>query len=151
MTLDVLIEKKLPLIIETFVSEVRVYQLVPGNKSNVEIANQIEAFMSAVVYALRRGHGKDPEALRLAGYHGEQRARIGYDLRAVLGEFGILRATIVEIASQNDSITVAELERLAEVIHASMIEAATRFVAQSARVPAGNVARSALRPGSASR
>jgi hypothetical protein len=151
MTLDTIIEKKLPLIIETFVSEVRVYQLVPGNKTNVEIANQVEAFLSAVVYALRRGHNKDPEALRLAGYHGEQRARLGYDLRAVLGEFGILRATIVEIATQNDSITVPELERLAEVLHASMIEAASRFVAQSSRASATSVARQALRPGSASR
>lgn len=151
MTLDTLIEKKLPLIIETFVSEVRVYQLVPGNKTNVEIANQVEPFLSAVIYALRRGHAKDPEALRLAGYHGEQRSRLGYDLRALLSEFGILRSTIVEIASQNDSITVPELERLAQVLHASMIEAATRYVAQSNRTTAVNVARTALRPGSASR
>src|SRR5262249_34925287 len=56
VTLDAIIERKLPLIIETFVSEVRVYQLVPGQKSNTEIANQVEAFLSALIYALRRGH-----------------------------------------------------------------------------------------------
>ncbi len=151
MTLDSIMEKKLPLILETFVSEVRVYQLVPGHKSNTEIANQIEPFLSAVVYALRRGHEKDPEALRLAGFHGEQRARLGYDLRALLAEFGILRSTIVEIASQNEAATVPEVERLAEILHASMIEAATRFNAQSSRVTASSATRAALRPGSASR
>ncbi len=151
MTLDQIIEKKLARIIETFVSEVRVYQLVPGHKSNTEIANQIEAFLSAVIYALRRGHGKDPDALRLAGFHGEQRARLGYDLRAVLAEFGILRETIVEIATQSESATVAEVERLAEVLHASMIEAAMHFTSQAGRVTAANAARAALRPGSASR
>ena len=151
MTLDAIIERKLPLIVETFVSEVRVYQLVGGHKTNAEIANQIEPFLSAIIYALRRGHAKDPEALRLAGFHGEQRARLGYDLRAVLAEFGILRATIVEIALQNESATVPEVERLADILHASMIEAAAHFAAQASRVTATNTPRAALRPGSASR
>jgi hypothetical protein len=151
MTLDAIIENKMALILETFVSEARVYQIVPPNKSNADIQNQLESFLSAIVFSLRRGHSKDPEALSIAAYHGEHRARLGYDLRGVLTEFAILRSTIVEIARQNESVTIAEAERLAEVLHASMTEAAASFTAQATRVSAVPVARIALRPGSASR
>ena len=127
-TLDSIIEQKRSLILETFVSEVRVYRLAPAQRTNMEIADRLDDYLNAVVGALRRGHSKDPDALHLAAGHGEQRARLGYDVIALVGEFGILRATIVEVARQNNSLNVNEMERLCEILHLSLMAALTRFV-----------------------
>jgi hypothetical protein len=127
-TLDSIIEQKRSLILETFVSEVRVYRLAPAQRTNMEIADRLGDYLNAVVGALRRGHSKDPDALHIAAAHGEQRARIGYDVIALVGEFGILRATAVEVARQNNALNVAEMERFCEILHLSLMAALTRFV-----------------------
>jgi hypothetical protein len=127
-TFDSIIEQKRSLILETFVSEVRVYRLAPAQRTNSEIADRLDDYLSAVVGALRRGHSKDPEALHLAAAHGEQRARLGYDVIALVGEFGILRSTAVEVARQNNALNVTEMERFCEILHLSLMAALTRFV-----------------------
>ena len=134
-TLDLIIEHKRTLILETFVSEVRLYRLAPVQKPNAEIAYRLDEYLRAVSHAIRRGHSKDPEALRVAAAHGEQRSRIGYDVLGLVGEFGILRSTIVEVARQSDALVVAEMERLSEVLHLSLLAALTRFMVSSE--PAG--------------
>jgi hypothetical protein len=127
-TLDSILEQKRGLILETFVSEVRVYRLAPPQRTNSEIADSLGDYLSAVVGALRRGHSKDPDALHIAAAHGEQRARLGYDVIALVGEFGILRATTVEVARQNNALNVTEMERFCEILHLSLLAALTRFV-----------------------
>lgn len=127
-TLHVLLEQKRSLILEMCVSEVRVYRLAPPRRTNAEIAGRLDAYLGAVIGALRRGHSKDAEALHVAAAHGEQRSRIGYDVLALVGEFGILRATAVEVAQQNNAITVPEMERFSEILHLSLLAALTRFV-----------------------
>ena len=134
MTLDAVIERKLSLIVETFVSDVRVHQLVPGHRSGAEIGNQIESLLGAIVYALRRGHAKDPDAIRLGHFHGEQRARLSGELRGLLLEFDILRSTIVDIASRYDVITAAEVERLAQILHITMVESVMAYCGQTSPV-----------------
>ena len=130
-TLDSILEQKRSLILETFVSEVRVYRLAPPHLANAEIADRLGDYLSAVVGALRRGHSKDPDALHIAAAHGEQRARIGYDVIALVGEFGILRSTAVEVARQNNALSVTEMERFCEILHLSLMAALTRFVVSS--------------------
>ena len=127
-TLDSILEQKRSLILETFVSEVRVYRLAPPQRTNAEIADHLGDYLSAVVGALRRGHSKDPDALHIAAAHGEQRARLGYDVIALVGEFGILRSTAVEVARQNNALNVTEMERFCEILHLSLMAALTRFV-----------------------
>jgi hypothetical protein len=127
-TLDTIIEQKRALIVEMFVSEVRIYRLAPAHKTNEEIAHNLDDYLSAIAHVLRRGHSKDPEALRIATAHGEQRSRLGYDLVSLVGEFGILRSTIVEIAQQSNALTIPEMERLCEVLHVSVLAALVRFV-----------------------
>ena len=149
-TFDCLLEQKRSLILETTVSEVRVYRLAPPKRTNVEIAGRLDAYLNAVVGALRRGHAKDQAALDAAAAHAEQRCRIGYDVIALVGELGILRATAVEIARQNNSVTVEEMERFCEIVHASLVAALTRFVAldgtQSKRPVASALASVAATP-----
>jgi hypothetical protein len=130
-TLHSIIEGKQSLILETLVSEVRVYHLAPGQRTNAELAACLGDYLNAVAVALRRGHRKDPEALQLAAAHGDQRAQIGYDVIALVGEFGILRSTVVEVAQQNDALNVAEMERFCEILHASLLAALARFVVTS--------------------
>ena len=130
-TLDSILEQKRSLILETFVSEVRVYRLAPAQRTNSEIADRLGDYLSAVVGALRRGHSKDSDALHLAAAHGEQRAHIGYDVIALVGEFGISRSTSVEVARQNNALNVTEMERFCEILHLSLLAALTRFVVSS--------------------
>ena len=46
---------------------------------------------------------------------------------ALVGEFGVLRATVVEVARQYDALSVCEMERLSEVLHSATLAALMRF------------------------
>ena len=129
--LHLVIANKRTLIVEMVVSEIRVFRLVPAHVSNADIGQNIEPYLTAVIDALahgtRRGDGaspRAPEVVRIAVEHAQRRARIGWDVRSLLTEFGILRSTIVEVASQAGTIPIEEWERLADVMHESMVEAA---------------------------
>lgn len=126
--LDSIIRQKQTLIVETFVSELRLYRLTPAHASNAELANHLDEFLLGVADAVGRGHSKDRDALRVAAEHGEQRRIIGYDLLALVDELGILRATVVEVAQQCCTITIEEMERLTQIFHASSLAALMRFV-----------------------
>jgi hypothetical protein len=126
--LHLVMSSKRQLIIEMFVSAVRVFRLAPPHMSNADIAYGMDGYLAALGSAIEHGHKDAPEAVRVAVDRAEQRAKTGFDIAALLTEFGILRSTIVEIASQSGNIPIEEWERLAEHVHESMTEAATRFV-----------------------
>jgi hypothetical protein len=117
-------------IVETFVSEVRLYRLPPNHMTNVDIAYHLDDYLKALVAALEPGHTKSPALASVAIEHAEQRTRFGYDVRALLTEFGILRATIVEAAFEAASITVEEWDRLVDLVYDSLTQAAAHLVKQ---------------------
>ena len=131
--LDGIIDSKRRVILEAFVGEVRVHGLVAPNVAPAEIVRGPDALMSALVDSLRHGRHDGEDTSRVAGEHAEHRARLGYDLRGVLTELGLLRATIVEVASQSGGISADDGERVAEFLHDAMVEAAVRFVGYAPR------------------
>ena len=145
--LHLIIANKRTLIVEMVVSEIRVFRLGPPHASNADIGQNIDAYLTAVSEALahgpRRADGaanangpRAPEVVRVAVDHAQRRARVGWDMRALLTEFGILRSTIVEVASQAGSIPIEEWERLADILHERMVEAAVSLTESTPR-PAG--------------
>ena len=143
--LHLVIANKRTLIVEMVVSEIRVFRLVPAHVSNADIGQNIESYLAAVSDALASGaHRTDgalgalraPEVVRIAVEHAQRRARMGWDVRGLLTEYGILRSTIVEVASQAGTIPIEEWERLADVMHESMVEAAASLAEATVR-PSG--------------
>jgi len=55
----------------------------------------LEAYLSALVRALRRRQREEPEALRIAREHGAQLARMHYDVGVLVREFVSLRTACV--------------------------------------------------------
>ena len=119
---------KRSLIIELFVSEVRMFRIGPPHLENAALGQPLPQYLDAMIGALEQGRRQSNEVLRAATDHAKQRARIGYDLRALLTEFGILRSTIVEVASEMSDVSADEWERLGQLLHESMMEAAGYFV-----------------------
>jgi signal transduction histidine kinase/ActR/RegA family two-component response regulator len=64
-----------------------------------------------------------------AGRHGEQRWSIGYDLQAVVREYGVLCRVILEVArARQVSLGIDEFEILAESLNAGVAQATAKYV-----------------------
>jgi hypothetical protein len=135
--LHLIMADKRALIVEMFVSEVRVFRLPTSDMTNADIAYGVDDYLSALIQALAEGRREAPVAVHAAVEHARQRARFGYDLRALLTEVGILRTTIVEVASlDGGGLTVDDWERLMDLMHQSLVEAASRLAMPATRAAA---------------
>ena len=140
MQLADVVETERSAIIDLYIKQMRVHALETHDM------NHVEGLLSAFVHSLRRGYTKDQEAVEIAARYGERHATAGRDLRALLQEFCILRTTIAEVATLHGAASRAEIERLTEVLHASMIEAAVHFATQWRGFATAHVMRALLRP-----
>lgn len=121
--------EKRDLIVRCFVSQVRMFRVGAAEMTARDVAHHIDEYLSALAVALRQGHRHAPAAVRKAVEHAEQRAMLGYDVRSLLAEMGILRATIVEVAMQSGGISEREWYQLSELMEECSVEAAARFLA----------------------
>ena len=81
------------LIVELCVSEIRLFRLAPPPLQNAAIGQPLARYLDALIAALAHRRNASSELLTAAMDHAKQRARLGYDVRAFLTEFGILRST----------------------------------------------------------
>ncbi len=114
-------------ILELFARRVQA-TVAPAGVTRGEIVNHLHDFLAVVIEALDAGVGpRDPAIARLLGAdeHGAQRLRLGFDLSAVIGEYGLLRECILELM---DDVGATPSLRELRVLSACITETTDRSV-----------------------
>ena len=124
--IDGLIAAKRPAILQSFTREVLMRGFPTPQATAAEIARPADACITALIRSLGPAPLDDHQKLALAVDYAEQRARLGYDLRALLTEFGLLRGILLEAIGAQVASTDAG-QRIADFLHEVMVEAALRF------------------------
>jgi signal transduction histidine kinase/CheY-like chemotaxis protein len=121
-------------IVSRFVAEIQRQGLISANVPRPLLVDHIPAFLDLVAEQLK-GHGAPGSGTRqqstqaVAAQHGIERWRLGYDLQALVREYGILRQCILQIATGlgvqlgNDDFDV-----LSQCLTAGIGESAARYV-----------------------
>jgi signal transduction histidine kinase len=105
----------------------------PEGTRRSELIDHLPQFLDSLAEAL--DHATDGDAtidqrLSSAAEHGVQRLRLGFDVEAVVREYGVLRECILEAAKADGLVvSVAEFSMLAQRIDAGTAMAVTEFVA----------------------
>jgi PAS domain S-box-containing protein len=108
-----------------------VVSLAPSDLGGRELVDHLQDFLTELGIALRGDSlsGAPPEEQALAARHGRQRLRAGFDLRAVVEEYGLLRRTILAVArEQHVPVTLDELETLSDHLITGIAEATHAYV-----------------------
>jgi len=106
----------------------------PEGTTRSELLDHLPRFLDGVATALgeelERGDGRAVEQrLSAAAIHGVQRLRLGFDLEAVVREYGVLRECVLEVADAvGVRVTLHEAMILARRIDAGTAEAVAEFV-----------------------
>ncbi|MEY4549626.1 MAG: hypothetical protein RL685_5821, partial [Pseudomonadota bacterium] len=121
-------------IVSRFVAEIQRQGLISASLPRPVLADHIPAFLELVAEQLK-GRGapgsgdRQQSAQAIAAQHGIERWRLGYDLQALVREYGILRQCILEIATGlgvqlgNDDFDV-----LSQCLTAGIGESVARYV-----------------------
>ncbi|QRN95676.1 RsbRD N-terminal domain-containing protein [Archangium violaceum] len=124
----------------------------PGPLSEPELANHFPDFLREVIAALHREEeGEAPKTHRvspLGWEHGEQRFRTGFDLSAVVREYGSLQECILDLVEESGHglIRVEDVRILEQCFNRALADAVAHFLsiqerehAQAASPPAEEV------------
>ena len=121
-------------IVSRFVAEVVRKDLPPAGISRPLLVDHIPKFLDEIVAESRRTNGvrasQDAvDTSEIARRHGEQRWNLGYDLQALIREYGILRHCIIETAKADDArLSLDDFDVLAKCLSVGVAEAATEYV-----------------------
>ena len=105
----------------------------PGTLSEPELVNHIPEFLKEMIAALRREEaGESPKTHRvgpLGWEHGEQRFHSGFDLAAVVREYGALHDCILDFVEEQGHglLRVEEVRVLDQCCNRAMAEAVEHF------------------------
>ncbi len=132
--IDGVIASRRIVILEAFLAEVR---LLFGFASSRVAPRDIVQPADACIAALVRAFGSDaPDSERavVGAAYAAQRIALGYDLRALLVEIGILRSTIIEVITVHTRTPPGDaVERIAEFFHDVTVAAAVRHASSPVR------------------
>jgi len=113
-------------IVDVFVGRARRHDLPPRQTPHSEVVDDLHRYVRELALACERGDDETSEEVAKA--HGGQRWYAGYDLRSVLLEYGLLRATISDVVLQSGyEMTSRELDRVAGLVNAALAAAAVEF------------------------
>jgi hypothetical protein len=124
-------------VIETnreLVMSVFAIELGRGPSERPHTVAALEAYLSALVRALRHREREEPEALRIAREHGAKLARMHYDVGVLLREFVSLRTAIVAVLRSRGTPSLDDIERLTDFIHVAMFASTREFLSLSRHV-----------------
>ena len=106
----------------------------PGALAASLLVDEIPSFLDRLtVELLRITSGEARSSISdvagdLARRHGSQRWALGYDLQALIREYGVLRHCVVRVAMEAGlPLSVDELDTLARCLNAAIAEAATEY------------------------
>jgi signal transduction histidine kinase/ActR/RegA family two-component response regulator len=120
-------------IVSRFVAEVQRKDLSPPGTARSLLVDHIPRFLDEVVAELVPGTALRPsqdaiDTSETARRHGGQRWTLGYDLDALVREYGVLRHAIMETAQASGvSPTVDEFEVLAKCLNVGIAEATAEY------------------------
>lgn len=120
-------------IIDRFVVELRQRELGPEGLSRSLLRDHLPQFFEEVVRELGGERESLPEAHLPAGeVHGAERWRQGFDIRALVREYGVLRHVILkDLAEANIAPSLAEVDALLNCLNAGMAAAVEAFATES--------------------
>ncbi len=107
-------------------------RLAPRKLSKPELMDRLPDFIDDLVHTLR-GEGSPPVALvtEAAKEHGKQRFRSGFDIEAVVLEYGVVRECVFELISKPDyTPTVQEFRMLSKCLIDAIAAAISEYAGQ---------------------
>jgi signal transduction histidine kinase/ActR/RegA family two-component response regulator len=122
-------------IVTLFVAEVQRKDLSPAGTLPSLLIDHIPAFLDEIISELAavdtvRMSQESVDTSETARKHGQQRWSLGYDLEALIREYGVLRNCILECAKEARlSFSLDEFNVLAKCLNVGVAEAATAYVA----------------------
>ena len=121
-------------IVSRFVAEVERKDLSPRGTSRSMLADHIPKFLDEIVAEVTRTKAVRTsqdvsDTSETARRHGEQRWGLGYDLNALIREYGILRHCIIQTAKQvGTPLSIDEFDVLAKCLSVGVAQAATAYI-----------------------
>ncbi len=122
-------------IVDAFVHRARAHDLPPRDTAPTEVRDALLDYILSVAAALGASR---PSSVAVsdesAKAHGLQRWYLGYDLKSVIQEYGVLRSVILEVIEGTGyPMTSRELDEIAQILYSGAGEAAVEFAARSAQ------------------
>ncbi|MEO6951165.1 MAG: ATP-binding protein [Polyangia bacterium] len=116
-------------IVAAFVARVQRADVPPPEVRPASIVDHIPRFLDDLAALLAPAKRDADDAVEHARLHGEQRWSLGYDLNALIREYGILRECILSVAKAAAvAVTVDEVTSLVGCIEVGIAAAATEYV-----------------------
>ncbi len=126
--LDKIIEELAPKIVERFVDEVRAHDLPPRPISREQVIDHLLAYLVDLVGALRGSGDAIARSVGIAAEHGQQRWYVGYDLRTIVLEYGVLRDSILtEVETAGVKLTARDFEAVVAYLTVGIASAVSEF------------------------
>ncbi|HYO54508.1 PAS domain S-box protein, partial [Archangium sp.] len=109
--------------------------LAPGPRTQAELEDHIGDYMGEMARVLRQhtasGDTPVPEWSSVAREHGGQRLRIGFDVRALVREYHVLRECILDLVEETGvPVTRGEVRALSAFITTSIATAVAEYLRQ---------------------
>ncbi|HEY6561667.1 MAG TPA: ATP-binding protein [Polyangiaceae bacterium] len=133
------LQEQRDLIVTRFVEAVRGKDLSPPHVARPLLVDHIPQFLDEISAELTQREGvrfsQDAiESSESARRHGEQRWSVGYDLEAVIREYGILRHAILQTVKEaGAALSIDEFDVLAKCLSVGVAGAATEYLKYSGR------------------
>ncbi len=107
--------------------------LAPGSHTRAELVDHLPAFLRQVISALREP-ARDSESSPVHGQsgagreHGAQRFRLGFELEAVVREYGLLLHLVLDLVeAAGAAVAIGEVRRLNDVVTSAVAEATAEY------------------------
>jgi signal transduction histidine kinase/ActR/RegA family two-component response regulator len=124
-------------ILASFVREVERKDLPPPGLSKSVLIDHLPVLLEEIAVELSRAGGARSsldakEVSAVSRQHGEQRWEVGYDLEAVVREYGVLRQAILDVARDNGvALGLDESEILFRYLNVGVVGATAEYVRSS--------------------
>jgi PAS domain S-box-containing protein len=107
--------------------------LAPGSRTAAELVDHMPAFLRQVISALREP-ARDSGFSRVHGQssagreHGAQRFRLGFELEAVVREYGLLLHLVLDLVEAAETaVSIRDVRRLNDVVTSAVAEATGEY------------------------
>jgi GAF domain-containing protein len=137
MSLKQLLTDRRDDILARFVREVESKDLPPAGLPRSVLVDHIPLFLDEISDELSKFDGARPsrdaiDVSATARQHGEQRWKVGYDLEAVVREYGVLSHAVLEAAGAAQvPLSIAEADLLARYLNLGVASATAEYVRSS--------------------
>jgi signal transduction histidine kinase/ActR/RegA family two-component response regulator len=128
-----LLQQRRDAIVARFVAECERKDFSPEGLTRSLLVNHLPRFLDEIVLELQRVYGvrtsqEVVDTSQAARLHGEQRWSVGYELEALIREYGVLRHCILQTAEEAGiSISISEFDVLAKCMNVGVAEAVAEY------------------------